>query len=102
MTVISRLLLKKETPIADVIGMITKFYRAGCKACSFFLSRKEFTMNIRTISKRVIYMLSAAIIMWVICSFAEISGHNHAALYGINKPYSPYNIVVLFDDMLKR
>jgi hypothetical protein len=37
---------------------------------------------------------------WVILSMSEISGHNHNSLYGNVTPYSKWNIVVIFSDLL--
>lgn len=52
--------------------------------------------------RRLIIAFCISMIMWVIMSAAEISGHNHASLYGENKPYSNWNIVVMFDHALER
>ena len=50
--------------------------------------------------RRFITAFCVSMIMWVIMSMSEISGHNHAALYGEVKPYSNWNIVVIFNDLL--
>lgn len=52
--------------------------------------------------RRFITVFCVLMIMWVIMSAAEISGHNHAALYGKNKPYSNWNLIVLFSDTLDK
>lgn len=50
--------------------------------------------------RRLITAFCVLLMAWVILSMSEISGHNHAALYGIHKPYSEWNIVVIFSDLL--
>lgn len=52
--------------------------------------------------RRFIVVMITVLLIWLVMSMAEISGHNHAALYGENKPYSNWNIVVLFDHALER
>lgn len=52
--------------------------------------------------RRFVTVFCISMIMWVIMSAAEISGHNHSALYGVDKPYSNWNLIVLFSDTLER
>ena len=50
--------------------------------------------------RRFITAFCVSIVMWVVMSAAEISGHNHAALYGEDKPYSEWNMVIIFSNLL--
>lgn len=52
--------------------------------------------------RRFIVVMITAFFIWLIMSMAEISGHNHASLYGESKPYSNWNIVVMFSNALER
>ena len=52
--------------------------------------------------KKIITLTILLIAGWFFLSAVEISGHNHATLYGIDKPYSEWNIIVLFSDTLRR
>ena len=60
------------------------------------------TPKIRLHIRRFIIILITAFFIWLIMSMSEISGHNHAALYGIDEPYSDWNMVVIFDNALRR
>lgn len=52
--------------------------------------------------RRLITAFCVLTLMWLILSMSEISGHNHATLYGENKPYSEWNMVVIFDNLLSK
>ena len=52
--------------------------------------------------RRLIVVMITALLIWLVMSMAEISGHNHSALYGVDKPYSNWNLIVLFSDTLER
>ena len=50
--------------------------------------------------RRIITAFCVLTLMWVVLSMSEISGHNHNSLYGNVTPYSKWNIVVIFSDLL--
>lgn len=52
--------------------------------------------------RRFTTAICVLLIAWLVLSMSEISGHNHATLYGEDKPYSEWNIVVMFDHALER
>ena len=52
--------------------------------------------------RRLITAICVLLIAWLVLSMSEISGHNHSALYGVDKPYSNWNLIVLFSDTLER
>lgn len=51
--------------------------------------------------RRFTTALCVLLIAWVVLSMSEISGHNHASLYGEDKPYSNWNAIVIFSDLLE-
>ena len=50
--------------------------------------------------RRLVTVFCVMLIAWVILSMSEISGHNHNSLYGNVTPYSKWNIVVIFSELL--